>query len=207
LKDPAFAKFVVLVNGSIPAAILAWDAWNHQLGPNPPDQAIHVTGLTALTFLTLTLAVTPVRKITGLNWLSHFRRMLGLFAFFYASVHLFIFFGFERSFSVAAVVHDVVNQKFYFFGMTALLLMAPLAGTSTNGIIKRMGAVKWKRLHKLIYLVGIAAIIHFLLFGKRIRLTQEVFAVGMTILLGYRVVAWQLGQMRKNRVPFSATAS
>ena len=189
MKDPEFAKFVVLVNGSIPLAMLGWDAWHRQLGPDPVNQAIHVTGLTALTFLMLTLAVTPVRKISGWNWLSHFRRMLGLFAFFYASVHLTIYFGYEKSFDVAAVLDDVLRRKFIFFGMTALLLMVPLAATSTNGIIKKMGAAKWKRLHKLVYVVGVAAVIHFLMFGKVLVLTQEAFAMILALLLGYRIVA------------------
>ena len=200
MKDPGYAKLVLLVNGSIPLAMLGWDAYQGQLGPDPGNEAIHVTGLTALTFIMLTLAVTPVRKITGWNWLSHFRRMLGLFAFFYAAVHLTIYFGYERSFNIFALVRDVFQQKFYFFGMTALLLMVPLAATSTNGIIKKMGAAKWKRLHKLVYVVGIAASIHFLMFGKLIRLKQEVFAGMLVILLGYRVVAWGVSLQRKAKV-------
>src|SRR5450755_265044 len=101
MKDPAFAKFVVLVNGAVPLALLGWDAYRHQLGANPVNHAIHVTGIVAIIFLGLTLLVTPLRKVTGWNWLSHFRRMLGLYAFFYACAHFMIYFAFQQSLNVA----------------------------------------------------------------------------------------------------------
>jgi len=205
MKDPRFAKLVLLINGVVPLGMLAWDAYNGQIGANPVNDAIHITGVMTLIFLSLTLAVTPVRKITGWNWLSHFRRMLGLFAFFYASVHLLIYFGYDKSFNVSAVIQDVIKRNFILFGMTALLLMAPLAATSTNGIIKKMGAANWKRLHKLVYIVGISAVIHFWMFGKLVGLKQEAFAGILALLLGYRLVAWQMAQMRKNRVAVGAT--
>ncbi|MGD0461338.1 MAG: protein-methionine-sulfoxide reductase heme-binding subunit MsrQ [Tepidisphaeraceae bacterium] len=199
MKDPAFAKFVVLVNGAVPLAMLAWDAYWHQLGANPVNHAIHVTGFVAIIFITLTLAVTPVRKITGWNWLSHFRRMLGLYAFFYGVMHLLIYFAFQQSLNVTAVFWDAVDHPFIFYGMTALLLMVPLALTSTNGMIKRLGAAKWKRLHKLVYIVAIAAAIHFWKNGKVVGPYQKVFAAVVALLLGYRLVAWQLAELRRAR--------
>jgi DMSO/TMAO reductase YedYZ heme-binding membrane subunit len=197
MKDPGFAKFVVLVNGSVPLAMLGWDAYHSQLGADPDNRAIHVTGMTALIFLMLTLAVTPVRKISGWNWLSHFRRMLGLFAFTYASVHFLIYFALERGFSITSVVNDALAHNFIFFGMTALLLMIPLAATSTNGIIKWMGAAKWKRLHRLVYISAIAAVLHYCLFGKLggwaafedfSHWPQETFVGLLVVLLGWRIV-------------------
>jgi DMSO/TMAO reductase YedYZ heme-binding membrane subunit len=199
MKDPEFAKFVLLVNGAVPIALLAWDAYHHQLGANPVNHAIHITGYVAIIFIALTLAVTPVRKITGWNWLSHFRRMLGLYAFFYASVHLLIYFVYQQNFNAVAVFWDAVNHPFIFFGMTALLLMIPLALTSTNGMIKRLGAKRWKRLHKLVYIVAIAAAIHFWMNGKVVGLNQEIFAGLVAVLLGYRLVVWQLAESRKAR--------
>jgi sulfoxide reductase heme-binding subunit YedZ len=198
MKDPRFAKFVVLVNGGVPAAMLCWDASHQQLGADPANRAIHVTGMTALVFLVLTLAVTPVRKITGRNWLSHFRRMLGLYAFFYALVHFSIYFWIEKSLNVQAVIDDTARRPFILFGMTALLLMIPLAATSTNGIIKSMGAARWKMLHRLIYICGIAAVTHYAMFGK-ISVAkmfqdftyspQPTFIVIFAVLLGYRIFA------------------
>jgi DMSO/TMAO reductase YedYZ heme-binding membrane subunit len=197
MKDPRFAKFALLVNGLVPGAMLMWDNYWHQLGANPVDRAIHVTGLTALTFLVLTLAVTPVRKISGWNWLSHFRRMLGLFAFFYALAHFSIYFCLERQLSVSAVVLDVIQNNFILFGMIALLLMVPLAITSTNASIKRLGAARWKRLHELVYISVICAGMHYAMFGKLVgwqalidgyHLKQTAFIAIIAILLLYRLV-------------------
>jgi DMSO/TMAO reductase YedYZ heme-binding membrane subunit len=199
MKDPRFAKFVVLVNGAVPLGMLAWDAYSQQLGPNPTNDAIHITGVMAIIFISLTLAVTPVRKITGWNWLSHFRRMLGLFAFFYACVHLSLYFAFQRSFSVTGVIENTEKRPFIFFGMAALVLMIPLAITSTNGMIKALGARKWKRLHQLVYFVAIAAAIHFWMNGKVVGSGPKIFAGIVAVLLASRIVLWQSAQMRKPR--------
>jgi DMSO/TMAO reductase YedYZ heme-binding membrane subunit len=213
MKDPRFAKFVVLVNGAVPLALLGWDAKQGQLGADPANRAIHVTGMTALIFLMLTLAVTPVRKITGWNWLSHFRRMLGLYAFFYGCVHFSIYFGIEKSFSVKAVVQDALRHPFILFGMTALLLMVPLAATSTNGIIKRMGAAKWKALHRLVYISAIAAVTHYAMFGKLggwktfedfSHWPQTMFVGIVAVLLGYRIMASGLRGIRQASSPAGA---
>src|SRR4051812_33875480 len=104
MKDPAFAKLVVAVNALVPLGILSWDALHHQLGANPPTFALHTTGMLALIFLILSLAVTPLRLASGKNWLSHFRRMLGLYAFFYAVIHLLIYFIFDRVLSVSGLI-------------------------------------------------------------------------------------------------------
>jgi DMSO/TMAO reductase YedYZ heme-binding membrane subunit len=199
MKDPGFAKFVLLVNGAVPLGMLAWDAYQGQLGPNPANDAIHITGVTAIVFISLTLAVTPVRKITGWNWLSHFRRMLGLYAFFYACVHLSLYFAFQRSFSIIGVIEDTEKRPFIFFGMAALVLMIPLAITSTNGMIKAMGAKKWKRLHQLVYFVAIAAAIHFWMNGKVVGSGPKIFAAVVAVLLASRIVLWQLAEMRRSR--------
>jgi sulfoxide reductase heme-binding subunit YedZ len=190
MKDPGFAKLVVFVNGLVPLTLLCWDAYNGQLGTNPSERAIRTTGMTALIFLMLTLTVTPVRKITGWNFVSHFRRMLGLFAFFYGCVHLFIYFGLYESFSLRGVLADTLRRPFIFFGMAALLLMAPLAATSTNGIIKKMGAARWKRLHKLVYPAAIAGVLHYYSLVKADTRLPQAFAVALTLLLGYRVSKW-----------------
>lgn len=190
MKDPGFAKLVVFVNGLVPLALLCLDAWQHQLGTNPQEYAIRTTGMTALVFLMLTVAVTPARKITGWNFLSNFRRMLGLFAFFYGCVHLFIYAGLYEGFNLGAVLADALKRPFIFFGMTALLVMAPLAATSTNGIIKKMGAARWKRLHKLVYVAGIAGVLHYYYLVKADTRKPLAFAAVLAVLLGYRMGKW-----------------
>jgi methionine sulfoxide reductase heme-binding subunit len=189
LKDPAFAKFLVLINSAAPAALLGWDAYSNQLGPDPINSAEHTTGKLTLIFLLLTLSITPARKLTGWNGFSHFRRMLGLFAYFYAGLHFSIYFTFDKSFSVAGVIWDTFHKPFIFIGMLALLALTPLALTSTNGAIKRMGAAKWKQLHRLVYEASIAGVIHFYLTVKKDVRQPLAFAAVLAVLLGYRILA------------------
>ncbi|MGD0387954.1 MAG: protein-methionine-sulfoxide reductase heme-binding subunit MsrQ [Tepidisphaeraceae bacterium] len=207
MKDPAFAKFVLLVNGAVPLAMLGWDAYWKELGANPVNSSLHITGTTALVFIVLTLTVTPARKLTGWNWLSHFRRMLGLYAFFYGVVHLSIYFALDQSFSVPAVIRDTLEHRYVLFGMAALALMAPLAATSTNGMIKRLGAAKWKRLHQLVYLSAIAAVVHYLMIGKLVGPKQKGFAAAVAILLAYRLAASRVTAMRKTRLAAGSSAA
>ena len=202
MKDPRYAKFVVLVNGLVPLAILCWDAYRGQAGANPTETMIHTTGVLALVFLLLSLAVTPARKISGYNWLSHFRRMLGLFAFFYGCLHLSSYFIFDRGGSFAGMVHDVAGKPFILLGMAALLLMAPLAATSTNAMIKRLGAARWKRLHQLVYPAAIFAATHFWLSKKADKAQPLAFAGVLAVLLGYRLLA----VLRKRRASPPARA-
>src|SRR6201987_873756 len=120
-NDIRFAKLIVLINAAVPATLLGWDAYHHRLGANPVNFAILTTGMSALTFLLLTLAVTPLRKLTGLNWIISFRRTLGLYAFFYASLHFLIFFSLDRSFSVSGTLSEMVKRKYLMVGATGLL--------------------------------------------------------------------------------------
>src|SRR5882762_8708161 len=136
-NDLRFAKLLVLINAAVPATLIGWDALHHQLGANPVNFAILTTGLMALIFLLLTLAVTPLRKITGLNWIISFRRTLGLYAFFYATLHFLIFFCFDRSFSVSGTLSEMVKRQYLIYGSIGLFVMVPLAVTSTNAMIKR----------------------------------------------------------------------
>src|SRR5882757_10254766 len=122
-NDLRFAKLLVLVNAAVPAALLGWDASHHKLGANPVNFAILTTGLMALIFLLLTLLVTPLRKISGLNWIISFRRMLGLYAFFYAALHFLIFFSLDRGFSFTGALSEMVKRKYLIVGGTALLVM------------------------------------------------------------------------------------
>src|ERR1700733_8241776 len=121
-SDIRFAKFLVLVNAGVPGILLTWDALHHKLGANPVNFAILTTGMLALIFLLLTLTVTPLRKITGLNWIIFSRRTLGLYPFFYASLHFLIFFSLDRSFSISGTLSEMVKRKYLFVGATGLLI-------------------------------------------------------------------------------------
>jgi len=205
MSDVRFAKLVVLVNGCVPLGMVMWDARMGQLGADPINSAIHVTGMTALIFIMLTLCVTPVRKLSGWNFLSHFRRMLGLFAFFYACVHFSIYFGLEKSFRVGGVVHDIESgSRFIIYGLSALILLIPLALTSTNGMIKRLGAKRWKRIHTLVYPAATLAVIHFLNVGKVVSQTAEIFAWVLVALFLYRLLGRSGAMLWKNIVAKSA---
>ncbi|HEY1685989.1 MAG TPA: protein-methionine-sulfoxide reductase heme-binding subunit MsrQ [Tepidisphaeraceae bacterium] len=188
MPDPRFAKLVVFVNAVVPLSLLLWDGAFGSLGVNPVEFAIRTTGMLALIFLMLSLCVTPLRRITGVNYFSHFRRMLGLFAFFYGCVHLCLYFIFDRGFDLVRVVEDMLQRPFIFFGAAALLLMLPLAITSTNKMIKRLGAMRWKRLHRLAYVAAWAGVGHYYLLVKADTRKPSGFAIALGILLVFRLI-------------------
>ena len=183
-----FPKFVVFINALIPLALLLWDVSRQRVGPNPLEFATRTTGMLTLIFLCLTLAVTPLRKIFGLNSLVKFRRMLGLFAFFYGSLHLLTYIWFDRWFNLLSTAEDVVQRPFILAGMTAFILMVPLAITSTNRMVKRLGGKTWARLHRLAYVAAIAGVVHFWMLVKSDTRLPLTFAFILLFLLGYRVL-------------------
>jgi len=190
-NDIRFIKLLILVNGLVPLALLIWDQSRHQLGANPQNFLILTTGMMTLIFLMLTMAVTPLRKITGWNWLIQFRRMLGLYAFFYGCLHFLCFFSLDRGFSVASTLTEMVKRKYLIVGGTALLAMAPLALTSTNAMIKRLGGKRWRALHRLAYVAAIAGIIHYYMQVKADVRQPLVFAAVLAVLLGYRLAVYR----------------
>jgi sulfoxide reductase heme-binding subunit YedZ len=154
--------------------------------------AILTTGLLALIFLLLTLLVTPLRKLSGWNWIIFSRRTLGLYAFFYACLHFLIFFSLDRSFSVSGTVSEMVKRRYLVVGSLALLIMVPLAVTSTNAMIKRLGGKRWQTLHRLVYVAAILGVLHYYMQVKADVRQPLAFAAVLTILLGYRlVIFWQ----------------
>jgi ferredoxin-NADP reductase/DMSO/TMAO reductase YedYZ heme-binding membrane subunit len=155
--------------------------------------AILTTGMMALIFLMLTLLVTPLRKITGWNWLIFSRRTLGLYAFFYALAHFSIFFALDRSFSVSSTLTEMVKRKYLIVGSIGLLAMVPLAVTSTNAMIRRLGAKRWHLLHRLTYVIAICGVIHYYMQVKADTRLPLTFGAVLAVLLGYRVVT-----LRKN---------
>lgn len=173
-----------------PLATLVWKgAVSQDLGANPVDVITRSTGKWTLTFLLITLAVTPIRKLAGMPWMIRFRRMLGLFAFFYGSLHLMTYVWLDKFFDVQAMLHDIAKRKFITAGMTAWACMLPLAITSTTGWIRRLGGKKWQKLHRLIYLSAAAGVVHFIWLVKADLRQPLTYGAFLTVLLGYRVIA------------------
>jgi len=187
MSDVNFNKLVIWINALIPLGLLAYDGVRGQLGANPVEFFLRTTGVLTLTFLLVTLSITPLRKLSGMNQLIKYRRLLGLFAFFYGIVHLSTYFVFDRGASVLSAFDDVLQRRFILFGMTALLLMVPLAVTSTNGMIKRLGGKRWQRLHQLIYISGILGVVHFWMIVKSDIFYPAIFGSILVFLLAYRI--------------------
>ena len=188
-NDIRFVKFLVFVNGAVPAVLLSWDSLHDKLGANPENFAILTSGMLALVFLMLTMLVTPLRRITGWNWLIFSRRTFGLYAFFYASLHFLIFFSLDRGFSLSGTLSEMLKRKYLLVGITGLLAMVPLAVTSTNAMIKRLGGKRWHALHRLAYVAALAGVIHYYMQVKADVRRPLVFAAVLALLLGYRLLA------------------
>jgi sulfoxide reductase heme-binding subunit YedZ len=169
-----------------PAAWLVYAFFTDNLSANPIDYITDTTGLSALTCLVVTLAVTPLRRLTGWNDLIKLRRMLGLFAFFYACLHLTTWAVIDQFFNVSGMAADIVKRPWVTIGMTTFLLLLPLAVTSTAGWIRRLGK-RWLQLHRLIYVAGITAVIHFWWVVKADFREPRLFALALAILLSFRV--------------------
>ena len=187
MKDVRFSKLVLFVNALVPLALLLWDVYHKRVGANPLEFVTRTTGMLTLIFLLITLAVTPVRKIVGLNWLVKFRRMLGLFAFFYGFLHLMTYIWFDRYFNLKSVPGDVASRPFIALGMAAFFLMVPLAITSTNKMVRRLGGKRWSLLHKLVFLAGIAGVLHFWLLVKSDTRLPLTFGFILLLLLAHRL--------------------
>jgi ferredoxin-NADP reductase/DMSO/TMAO reductase YedYZ heme-binding membrane subunit len=186
LSEIKFYRALALLNGIIPLCMLCWDAWYHRLGANSVNHAIHTTGSMCLIFLMLTLMVTPIQKIFGWHTISTVRRILGLYAFFYGLIHLGIFFTLDRAASLSSTWHEMTTRVYLQIGALALILMVPLAVTSTSGMIRRMGFDNWKLLHRLTYLVAILGVIHFFLLVKANVEEPLMYGGFLAGLLGFR---------------------
>ena len=182
-----WTKFAVFVLSLIPLARLVWKAFHRGLGANPIEFITHETGDWILIFLVLTLSITPARKLLGLPDLIRFRRMLGLFAFFYASLHFSVWIGLDKVFNWDDMIADVVKRRFITVGFTGLVLMIPLAITSTAGWIRRLGGKQWQRLHRLIYATAIAGVVHFYWLVKSDIHKPVRYGLIFLLLLGYRL--------------------
>jgi len=192
-------KVVLFCAALVPAALLVRGLLTANLGVNPAETIQLETGRWTFKFLLLTLAVTPLRRITGWNPIIQYRRMLGLFAFFYGTLHFSAYWAFDLLFSFGNMAADVVKRPFILFGFTAFILMLPLAVTSTKGWIRRLGR-RWTTLHALIYVSAILAAVHFAYKVKVFTGDPVYYAAVVTLLLGFRVV-WAFTHRRTTYAP------
>ena len=193
----SIVKVILFVAALLPLAWLVWKAFRNDLGANPVEFVTHATGDSALIFLLSSLAITPLRKLAKFPELIRFRRMLGLYAFFYASLHLLTFAGLDHHFNWAEVVPDVYKRPFVTAGFTAWLLMVPLAMTSTQWSIRKLGGKNWQRLHWLVYFSAIAAVVHYWWLVKKDITDPLIYAVILGVLLGFRVVLKLIDRRRR----------
>jgi methionine sulfoxide reductase heme-binding subunit len=199
-------KGLVFLLGLGPLGWLAWKATHNLLGANPVDVITRSTGKWTLVFLLITLAVTPARRLSGFSWLIRFRRMLGLFAFCYGTLHLMTYVWLDKFFDVPAMLHDIAKRKFITAGMTAFALMLPLALTSTSGWIRRLGGKRWRKLHRLIYFSATAGAVHFLWLVKADRRRPLAYGGVLAALLLFRVSTWIIARARtRQAVPVIST--
>jgi sulfoxide reductase heme-binding subunit YedZ len=185
-----YLKPVVFLACLAPLAWLVWRTLHNALGANPIEAITHFTGDCTLTFLLITLAVTPLRKLTRQYWLINFRRMLGLFAFFYGTLHLMTWVWPDKGFDVHDMLADIVKRRFITAGMTAYALMIPLALTSTKWSIRKLGGKRWQALHRLIYFSAAAGVIHYIWLVKADLKKPLEYAAVLAVLMLYRLIAW-----------------
>ena len=187
MTDVRFNRALIAFNSLIPLALLGIDWYRGALGANPIEFFLRATGVLTLIFVLITLAVTPLRKVFSWNGLIKYRRMLGLFAFFYASLHLVTYSIFDKGLDVGAIAGDVVQRPFIAVGMAAFLMLVPLAVTSTNGWVKRLGGKRWAKLHRLTYVIAVFGVVHFWMIVKSDIFYPALFATVVAGLLGLRI--------------------
>ncbi|MDO8827363.1 sulfite oxidase heme-binding subunit YedZ [Methylophaga sp.] len=196
VKHISRLKWLVFCVSLLPLFWLVYALLTDQLGANPIEAITRDTGVWALRFIMLTLLISPLRKLSGLNEFIRFRRMLGLFAFFYASVHMLLYLGLDQFFDVQEIWLDIIKRPFITVGFISFLLLIPLTITSTDKMIKRLGGRRWKKLHYLIYLIVVLSCLHFYMLVKQDKTEPLIYLLIVMLLLGFRV----LGQRRRHQV-------
>jgi sulfoxide reductase heme-binding subunit YedZ len=188
----------------LPLLFLLHRAWTDDLGANPISFVTNWLGQWTFRLLLVSLAITPLRIVAGLAWPVSLRRLLGLFAFFYACLHFSVWILLDHFFNWDQMLADIVKRRYITVGMLALLLLIPLAVTSTKGMVKRLGGATWRRVHRLVYLVGVLASLHFIWLAKKVRSDQYVYAAIVALLLGIRL--WDSLRRRLRRREKSVAA-
>lgn len=197
-------KSVIFVACLIPLARLVWFAFQGNLSANPIEFITRSLGTWTLVFLLITLSITPLRKLLNQPWLIKLRRMLGLFAFFYASLHFVTYIWLDQFFDLQAIYKDVIKRPFITVGFASFILLIPLAVTSTNNMVRRLGGKRWQKLHRLVYLIAIGGVVHYWWLVKKDITQPVIYATVLAVLLGYRVFVY----MRKDKaLKFSPRSS
>ena len=192
------AKPVLFVLCLLPVTQLAYAAYHGSLGADPVETLTYATGDWTLRFLLITLAVTPLRYLTGIHGLVRLRRMFGLFAFFHVCLHLLVYLVFDQFFAWHLILEDILERRYIMVGMLGFLSLLPLAVTSTDKMLKRLGGKRWRRLHRLAYFAGSCGVIHYLWLVKSDIREPLIYILILVILLGYRVVR-STNERRKSR--------
>jgi sulfoxide reductase heme-binding subunit YedZ len=183
----AVVKATLFAACLVPALRLAWLGWRGGLGANPIEFVTRSTGWWTLALLAVTLSITPLRRLLGQPWLLRLRRMLGLFAFFYAALHFTTYVWLDQFFDVTEIVRDVIKRPFITVGFTAFVLLLPLAATSTSGMVRRLGARRWQMLHRAVYVIAVLGVLHFWWLVKKDVTEPSLFALAIGALLGLRL--------------------
>ncbi|WP_197168118.1 FAD-binding oxidoreductase [Neorhodopirellula pilleata] len=192
----SYYRNLVILAGIGPLLMLGWDTWQGQLGANGVNNALHITGILSLVFLFISLIVTPLRTLTGWNSLIAYRRALGLYGFAYAALHFGIYVVFDRMGSVSSTVEEIFSRRFLLVGFIAVMLMLPLALTSTNAMIRKLGPMRWKLLHRLAYVAAVLGVVHYYMLVKSDVRQPLAFAAVLTPILGFRSVKHYLDLRR-----------
>jgi len=200
------AKSVLWLLCLVPVFSLLWDGFHDGLGANPIEYVTHATGDWTLRFLLITLSITPLRKLLKQPQLTRFRRLLGLFAFFYGCLHFTTYIWLDKFFDVPEMLHDVAKRPFITAGFTAFVLMIPLALTSTTGWIRRLGGKRWQRLHRLIYISAVAGVVHYYWLVKSAVTRPVFYGVLVALALLIRAAYWAAGKRSRAaaRIPVAA---
>jgi sulfoxide reductase heme-binding subunit YedZ len=195
-------KIAVWLAALVPFLRIVFLGATDQFGPNPLEFVTRSTGTWTLVLLCCTLAVTPLRRLTGMNWLIRLRRMLGLYTFFYGTLHFLIWLVVDRGLDPASMLKDIGKRPFITVGFTAFVLMIPLAATSTNAMVRRLGGKRWQWLHRLVYATGVLGILHYWWHkaGKNDFAEVSIYAAVMAVLLGLRVW-WAWRGSRQSAMP------
>jgi sulfoxide reductase heme-binding subunit YedZ len=190
-------KLALFLLALLPLGRLLWAAWTGDFGPNPVEFVQRWTGTWTFNFLLLTLCISPLRVWTQWHWLLRLRRMLGLFTFFYATLHFLSFIGFDHSFDVDAIARDIFKRPFVTVGFAAFVLLIPLAATSNQWAIRKLGGRRWQELHRNVYLIGILAAVHYFWLVKATALLWPLaYSVALAFLLG-----WRVRERRRKAIP------
>ncbi len=197
-----WSKPFVFLACLLPLARLAWKAYTSALGANPVEVVTHSTGDWTLIFLLVTLSITPLRKLTHQPSLIRYRRMFGLFAFFYVFLHFLTYIWLDKFFDFHEMLADIAKRKFITVGFTGFVLLIPLAITSTAGWIGRLGGKRWQALHRLIYAAALAGIIHYYWLVKADKRKPLEYAAVLTVLLGFRIAVWTIPKLHRSRPVF-----